>query len=61
MYCLLRYHQREVLLRASQDNNNTKWAAFMSFLNEMYGLVRTSMAYSKKSQQLTTKVRENYN
>ena len=44
MYCLLRYHQREVLLRASQDNN-TKWAAFMSFLNEMYGLVRTSRGF----------------
>jgi len=43
------YHQREMLLRGSQDNNNSRWAAFMSFLNEMYGLLK------RKQLQLMTK------
>jgi len=43
------YYQREMLLRGSLDNNNSKWAAFMSFLNEMYVLLK------RKQLQLMTK------
>jgi len=44
------YHQRESLLRqAVTGENNSRWTAFMSFLNEMYGLLK------RKQLQLLTK------
>ena len=38
MLILLRYHERDRIIRASDKAG--RWAAFMSFLNELYGLVR---------------------
>lgn len=41
------YHERDHLLRS--DSKSGRWAAFMSFLNEMYGLLK------RKQLQLLTK------
>jgi len=41
------YHERDHLLRA--DSKSGRWSAFMSFLNEMYGLLK------RKQLQLMTK------
>ena len=37
----VRYHERERIIRASDKAG--RWAAFMSFLNELYGLVRSDL------------------
>merc|ERR1711892_1034894 len=41
------YHERDHLLRS--DSKSGRWSAFMSFLNEMYGLLK------RKQMQLLTK------
>merc|ERR1719483_1960615 len=44
------YHERDHLLRS--DSKSGRWSAFMSFLNEMYGLLK------RKQLQLLTKYEE---
>jgi len=43
------YHERNSLLRCGPDSSHGRWSAFMSFLNEMYGLLK------RKQLQLLTK------
>ena len=48
---LVRYHERDRIIKS--ENKADKWAAFMSFLNELYALVSltilTPFKFSKRN------------